>query len=223
MNIEKLKQIEKNPDLKLKYLSLGTWGSNNVMYIPAILIVAAVAWMAMYLYFLVTSMSLNFTLINIGVSLAVIIASYLWFRSIKKKILTKNREHIDEFPVCLAKIVMGNEEERLYYCIYTTGEKRFDTSWLDNIAYKIWHADEEPNVQLRNKIDSIFKPTTLATSAKDSTLLPVEFTEGEKVFKKIYSFQPDAMASIQANDRFFPVICFNKISVPVIRKEDYSD
>jgi hypothetical protein len=63
----------------------------------------------------------------------------------------------------------------------------------------------------------------VATVSQNSTLLPVEFTEGEKVYKKFYGFLPDRALSVLNDDGFFPVIYFNPISVPVIKPEDYID
>jgi hypothetical protein len=224
MDIEKLKQIEKSPEIKQKYLSTGTWGMNNVMYVPVLLIVASFIWLAMFLYFRADmGMSSQATMINVGVSLAVASIGYLWLRYVKKGLLRKGMVQLDDYPVCLAKIVMGNDDSYLYYCIYTTGAKRFDIDWLNHIYYKIWHTEEEPNVRLRKKVDDIFKIEMLATVSQNSFLLPEEFTEGEKVYKKFYGFQRDRALSIQQDDGFFPVIYFNPISVPVLQQEDYKD
>jgi len=224
MNIEKLKQIEKDPEIKLKYLDLGIWGTNNLMYIPVILMVICAFWFLGYAFFLARAMPLKISIINIGISLGVGAVCFLWLRSLKRRIAKKNGKRIEEFPVCLARTVMGNDNARIYYCIYTTGEKRFDEDWLNRIYYKIWHVNEEPDPQLKKKINSLFRPITLAIAAQKSILLPTEFTEGEKVYKKIYSFSASKDAMLRANDDgFFPVICFNKVSVPCLKDEDYRD
>ena len=223
MNLEKLKQIEKNSDIKLKYLSSGTWGSNKIMYIPAILIAVSVIWFVMYACFLAKMMPKETTIIHLGSSLGVALICIFWFRIISKKIKQRNCERINEFPVCLGKISMGNDQERVYYCIYTTGQKRLDMDWLNHINYKIWHTVEEPDSKLRDKINLIFVPKVLAATSADSTLLPVKFTEGEEVFMKIFRFQPEKDILVKQNDGFFPIIFFNKISVPVIKEEDYMD
>jgi len=97
MNIERLKQIEKSPEIKEKYLSSGGWvGGNNVMYIPVLLIVVSLMWLVMFLYFL-TDMGSQATIINVAVSLAVAGIGYLWLRYAKKALLRKGKAQLDDF------------------------------------------------------------------------------------------------------------------------------
>lgn len=218
INIDRLKQIEQTPDLKLKYIK--AWGGSNVMYIPVIIMVAAIFWLFMVIFFLAGDVPVNDFLLYIGIGIVTAVFGFLWFRKCKQGILKKYRDTINDFPVCLAKIVMGNDNQHIYYCIYTTGKHRMDMDWLSTLSDKIWNVEQEPNSAIRNKIESMFRPTMLATTNHDSILLPVEFTGGEKVYKKILGLPQNYASQIINNGGFIPVIYFNKISVPMIREED---
>lgn len=119
--------------------------------------------------------------------------------------------NVDNVKICLAKKIYGNGQTKVYYSIYTTGRMRHDEDFLESMGNKIFNIDTEPNKQLQNKINKMFKPNLEGMNATP-ILLPIAFIKVEKVYKKEFSFSQldqHMQENIQENNDKFIVLSFH--------------
>ncbi|KFF02534.1 hypothetical protein [Chryseobacterium luteum] len=207
-NITLLNLLETNDDLKKSYADQGTLGYNKLIALPVI--VAFIATFGAYFFYGISKTDPTYTSyfqISIAIIVICVVAVVMIQARAKKNVLG----NLDDAKICLAKKIYGNSQTKVYYSIYTTGRMRHDEDFLESIADKIFEIDAEPNKQFQNKINKMFKPNLEGMNATP-ILLPIPFTNGEKVYKKEFSFSSldqHMQENIQENNDKFIVLSFH--------------
>jgi hypothetical protein len=209
---ELLSKLERDPKLKKAYATQGSMGQNRLVALPVI--VAFIAAFGAYTFYGMakTDPAYNTYTIICGFIITLCIAAVIIIQiNAKKKILG----NLDEVKVCLAKTIYGNDATGAYYCIYTPGSKRHDADFIETIADSIINIGEEPDDKIRAKIDQLFRQDFEGVNVTPA-LLPVEFTDGEEVYRKefkLLSLETDMKQNLIENDDKFVVLSYNNRSV----------
>ncbi|KFC22890.1 hypothetical protein [Chryseobacterium sp. FH1] len=184
MNIEKLKKLETDSTIINKYIGVSSFGHNRIIYLPLVIGIGLLMFVAMAFFSDLTEtvgMTMLIVLVAVGLlcfGLVKIIAD-----STKKKLLATT----NIAPISVAKIIVGNATERVFYCIYTTDENRHDESFIDRIAEKIDIATENPQTPMDKEIAILFRPDFIKPN-EFAKKLPLAFTENIVVWRKQVSF-----------------------------------
>jgi hypothetical protein len=209
-----LNDFEQNIALKTKYAAAGSWGQRKIVFLPVVVLIFSA--FALYFFYDLSKTDASYSTYSLicgALILIAIVSIALIQRSAKQQVLA----NIASIPVCVAKKVYGNDENGIYYCIYTTGSKRHDITFIDAIAAKIFNIDNEPDVApFKREIDNLFRVKFASTNGA-AVLLPVGFTAGEQVYQKQFSTAQLGPA-LAENDGKFAVLAFNAVSVPVLKE-----
>jgi hypothetical protein len=222
MTAETLKRIEKSTAIKTRYAGAGSLGRNRLIAIP--LVMAFFALFAIYFMYDMSKTEPGYSMylyVAIGIALACIVTVVLMQRTSKVKTMAS----LDDVKACIARTTTGNDAAQIYYCIYTTGNKRHDPEFINSIAYKINHLEEEPDQQLSKKIASMFGPR-LAPPNGLATPLPEAFTFGEKVYQKQFDLSyldKNTRAMITENSGMFPVLVYHSNNAQLVKHEDLAN
>lgn len=113
-----------------------------------------------------------------------------------------------------APVVYSGDHAEVYYCIYTTGKRRQDVNFIENIADRIEHIEEEANPEVRRQVEMLF-------DKEDTTpvLLPAELTGGEQVYQRKLKFS-NLVDSITRNNRHFALLTFEDNSKAVVVRHE---
>ncbi|MDR3072123.1 MAG: hypothetical protein LBU41_01375 [Clostridiales Family XIII bacterium] len=218
---EAIKRLDQDKKIKLKYVRKGTWGNNSLMYIPPLLTFFGIAWSVFSVTNIINGESPTVWVVNILCAVVLIAVAYLLYRFMQKLVDKRNEKKIESVPVCLARITIGNEDYRVFHAFFTTGQKRYDREWLNQLAEKIWNLEEsEPDEEVRETVARIFTPKLLAEEFIDAQQLPLSFTEGEPVWQILRIYGKEELSSIEENGGFFPVLFFNPAAVVSIEESD---
>ncbi|WP_027385967.1 hypothetical protein [Chryseobacterium gregarium] len=203
-----LNLLETNDDLKKSYADQGSLGYNKLIALPVV--VAFIAAFGAYFFYDMSKTDPTYNIyfqISTAIIVICVIAAVMIQAGVKKNVLGK----LDDVKICLAKKIYGNDQTKVYYSLYTTGRMRHDEDFLESMADKIFNIDAEPDKQLQNKINKMFRPDLEGMNATP-ILLPLAFTNGEKVYKKEFSFSsidPHMQESIRENNDKFIVLSFH--------------
>ncbi len=209
-----LRDLEQDPAVKKNYAAAGSWGQHKIVFLPVVVLIFSA--FALYFFYDLSktdSSYSTYTMVCGALVLLSIVAIALIQKSAKQQVIN----NIASVPVCIAKKVYGNDSNGIYYCIYTTGNKRHDLAFIDAIANKIFNIDHEPEAaSYKREIDRIFS-VQFANTNSAAVPLPTGFTEGEQVYQKQFATAPIASVTT-ANDGKFAVLAFNGTSVPVLKE-----
>jgi len=213
---ELLDQLERNEPLKKTYAGQGSFGQNKLIALP--IVVALFSGFVAYSLYGISKTDPSYSIyvmISIVVVVVSIVAIVVMQARAKKNILA----NLDGVKACLAKKIYGNEQTQVYYSIYTFGKMRHDAAFLENIADKILNIEAEPDKQLRNNITKLFRANLEGMNAAP-VLLPVEFTDGEQVYKKEFALSAldqQMKENIQQNNDRFVVLSFHSGSAILLK------
>jgi len=213
---ELLSRLEQNNDLKRSYATMGSMGQNKLVILPVVL--GFLSAFAAYFFHDLSKTDpaySTYTMVSVAFIVVCIIAVIVIQAGAKKKVL----QNPDDVKVCLAKKIYGNDQTDVHYGIYTVGDKRHDSNFIENIAEKIFDIEEEQDPQIKRQIQTLFAPKMEGVNATP-TLLPIDFTEGEKVYQKEFNlrYTDDRMKQdIEDSGDKFVVLSFNNISVQVLK------
>lgn len=213
---ELLDRLERNEDLKKTYAGQGSFGQNKLIALPIIIgIFAAFIAYSMYSLSKTDPNYSIYTMISAAIVVICIIAVVIMQSKAKKHVLA----NLENVKACLGKKIYGNDQSQVYYCIYTLGNKRHDAVFLDSIADKIFNIDAEPDQQMQSKINKLFRPNLEEMNAAPA-LLPVEFTLGEQVYKKEFTFSAldsQMKENIKENNDQFIALSFHSGSAILLK------
>lgn len=113
-----------------------------------------------------------------------------------------------------APIPFSNDHSETYYCIYTTGKRKFDEGFIEDIADRIEHIDDENDPLVRAQIAKLFDP-----ERKSPVLLPVQLTDGEEVYQRPIK-NTQLMDDITRNERHFALLTFEDQSKAVVVRHE---
>lgn len=180
-DLSRIRAYETDPEIVKKYVRSGAIGQNRLVYLPLIA--------GMMLVFFLGYSAYDGLLPTIGYGVAgvcavIAVLCFLAVGVIIKKDRQKLSAIINTAPICIAKIIYGNESARTYYAIYTTGEKRHDEAFINVMAEKIKNISSgDPSF---SRINSLFK-IKLSQPGIFGEQLPLEFTEGVPVWRREFS------------------------------------
>lgn len=89
-------------------------------------------------------------------------------------------------PISIAKKVYGNDAQNIYYCIYSTGEMRHDSDFINHIAEKIFAIPTNTKDKVAREILNLFK-IDFANPGEFAKKLPLAFTEGVQVWRRQFA------------------------------------
>ncbi|WDF45726.1 hypothetical protein PQ459_12555 [Chryseobacterium sp. KACC 21268] len=184
MNIEKLKKLETDSTIINKYIGVSSFGHNRIIYLPLVIGIGLLMFVAMAFFSDLTE-TVGMTMLIVLVAVAILCFGLVKIiaDSTKKKLLATT----NIAPISVAKIIVGNATERVFYCIYTTDENRHDESFIDRIAEKIDIAMENPQTPMNKEIAILFRPDFIKPN-EFAKKLPLAFTENIVVWRKQVSF-----------------------------------
>lgn len=212
-DVTKLEHLEKKTDWKRNYAHFTS--GNKSLLLPTLLIIAG----SLTLYalnggrLLQSGYGLTAGLITMaGVALFVIISG-----KGKQQVL----ENISRKPVCLAKIIKSNEQQQLYYGIFSTSDTRWDTALLQNISDRVDNIPFDTNNPDDKTIVRLLRASQVGVNMQTYSL-PASFTGGHQIYLKSFDFSILDKATcdyIQHRNGIFPVLYVDNSYVPVILKD----
>lgn len=212
---ELLNTLERNTQLKEAYATQGSLGQNRLVALPVIVgFIAAFGAYAFYGMSKTDPGYTNYAIICAAIIAVCIVAVVIIQVRAKKKVT----DNLEDVKMCIAKKVYGNDETEVYYSIYTVGNKRHDTDFIEAVADKIFNIDDEPDEKIKNKINNLFRMNFEGMNATP-VLLPLAFTYGEEVYKKEFKFSSiDSQMKEdikENNDKFIALSFHNRSVVPL--------
>lgn len=184
MNIEKLKKLETDSTIINKYIGVSSFGQNRIIYLPLVIGIGLLMFVAMAIFSdLTEAVGMTMLIVLVAVALLCFGLVKIIADSTKKKLLATT----SIAQISVAKIIVGNATERVFYCIYTTDENRHDENFIDRIAEKIDIATENPQTPMDKEIATLFRPDFIKPN-EFAKKLPLAFTENIVVWRKQVSF-----------------------------------
>lgn len=111
-------------------------------------------------------------------------------------------------------VVYSDDHSEVYYCIYTTGKRRQDVNFIENIADRIEHIADEADPEVRRQVEMLLENTDMTPA-----LLPAEITGGEQVYQRKLKFS-SLVDSITRNSRHFALLTFDDNSKAVVVRHE---
>lgn len=111
-------------------------------------------------------------------------------------------------------VPFSDDHSETYYCIYTTGKRKYDVDFIENIADRIEHIEDENDPVLSAQIAKLFE-----TERKAPVLLPAQLTGGEEVYQRPIK-NTQLMDDITRNDRHFALLTFEDQSKAVVVRHE---
>jgi len=133
MKTDVLNKLEKDSKLKKKYLPKYFWLKNMAIYPPCIFLFFALFGL---IYLLNYDMLLTYHAIPFAVLFAL---ATIWLKTTRRYVLKKLFEKPDSYLICLAKNV--KEQSGWIYVIFTTGSKRHNKYYIQNLAKELESSD----------------------------------------------------------------------------------
>lgn len=184
MNTEKLKSLETNSNVIEKYADVSAFGKNRLIYLPLLLGIFLIIFIAMaFLSDLTETIGMMaLVLMGAGALLCFVVVAMM-ASAAKKKMIAE----ITFAPTCIAKKLVGNHREQAYLCIYTTDGQRHSSEFLDEIAEKIGSAIEAPQNAIDKQVANLFREDFIKPN-EFAKQLPLAFTNNVVVWRKQISF-----------------------------------
>jgi hypothetical protein len=114
-----------------------------------------------------------------------------------------------------APIPFSDDHSETYYCIYTTGKRKYDVNFIEDIADRIEHIEDEHDPVLSAQIAKLFD-----TERKAPILLPAQLTGGEEVYQRPIK-NTQLMDDITRNDRHLALLTFEDHSTAVVVRHEH--
>ncbi|GAA4168652.1 hypothetical protein [Sphingobacterium ginsenosidimutans] len=205
MNMTHLGKFEHDRTIIDKYVKSSAFGKNKLVYAPLIIGIGLLFFLAFAIFEgLVETIGIGIiSILSVIVVFCFILAAII-NRSAHKKLY----EETKTAPVCIAKKVYGNDVQNIYYCIYSTGEMRHDSSFINKIAEKIFAIPTNTNDKIDKEILDLFK-IDFVKPGEFAKKLPLAFTDGVAVWRRQFALgnlPKDAQQTIEDNDRQFCVV-----------------
>ena len=208
MDLIKLKELEQNKSIIEKYIKSASFGKNKLMYLP-LCIGLGLAFFIIFVVF--DGMIKQIGILPLVILSVICICCFITVKIINNASLKKIKAVTHYAPLCVARKIYGNDNEQVYYCIYTSGDKRHDTEFINSIAEKIFAIPHNTNNSIEKQINKLFhidltKPNEFAKK------LPIEFTEGETIWRRqfsLFSLSKEIKQKIEEDKGNFVVVAIN--------------
>lgn len=117
-NLSSIRSYETNNDIVKKYVGTSSFGQTRIVFLPLIVGIMLVFFLGYCAYDgLLPTMGYGVA----GTLAIVAVACFVIVSIISKKDKQKLASGTNTAPICIAKIIYGNDAARTYYAIYTTG------------------------------------------------------------------------------------------------------
>lgn len=152
---------------------------------------------------------------------AIVVVCFILVAVINRSAGKKLSQETQMAPVCIAKKVYGNDMQNIYYCIYSTGEKRHDGVFIDTIAEKIFAIPGNTDDKIERDLLELFK-IDFANPGEFAKKLPLAFTNGVEVWRRQFAlgaFSKDAQRQIEGNAGQFAVVAIRSENPRILREQ----
>lgn len=205
MNTTQFAKLEHDRTIIDKYVKSSAFGKNKLVYAPLIIGIGLLCFLAFAIFEgLVETIGIGV----ISIMSVIVVVCFILVAVINRSAHKKLYEETKTAPVCIAKKVYGNDVQNIYYCIYSTGETRHDSSFINKIAEKIFAIPTNTNDKIDKEILDLFK-IDFVKPGEFAKKLPLAFTDGVAVWRRQFALgnlPKDVQQQIEDNDRQFCVI-----------------
>lgn len=205
MNTTHLGKFEHDRTIIDKYVKSSAFGKNKLVYAPLIIGIGLLCFLAFAIFEgLVETIGIGI----ISIMSVIVVVCFILVAVVNRSAHKKLYEETKTAPVCIAKKVYGNDVQNIYYCIYSTGETRHDSSFINKIAEKIFAIPTNTNDKIDKEILDLFK-IDFVKPGEFAKKLPLAFTDGVAVWRRQFALgnlPKDAQQTIEDNDRQFCVV-----------------
>lgn len=205
MDTTKLGTFEHDRTIIDRYVKSSAFGKNRLVYLPLIIAIGLLCFIALAIFEgLVKEIGIEV----IGVLSVIVVICFILVAVINRSAYKKLNEETTMAPVSIAKKVYGNDGNNIYYCIYSTGETRHDSFFINTIAQRIFAISANTNDKIEREILNLFK-IDFANPGEFAKQLPLTFTDGVEVWRRQFALgnlPKKAQQQIEDNDGQFTVV-----------------
>ncbi|WP_343565369.1 hypothetical protein [Sphingobacterium sp.] len=205
MDTTQLGTFEHDRTIIDKYVKSSAFGKNKLVYFPLIIAIGLLCFIALAIFEgMVEAIGIGV----ISVLSAIVVLCFVWVVVINRSAYKKLNEETTMAPVCIAKKVYGNDGNNVYYCIYSTGQTRHDSFFIDTIAQRIFAISANTNDKIEKEVLNLFK-IDFAKPGEFAKQLPLAFTDGVEVWRRQFALgnlPKNAQQQIEDNDGQFAVV-----------------
>jgi hypothetical protein len=220
MDTAQLSKFEHDSTIIEKYVKSSAFGRNKVVYLPFVIGIGLLCFLALAIFGgLIETIGIGV----ITVLSAIVVVCFILVAVINRSAGKKLSQETQMAPVCIAKKVYGNDRQNIYYCIYSTGEKRHDGVFIDTIAKKIFAIPGNTNDKTERDLLELFK-IDFANPGEFAKKLPLAFTNGVEVWRRQFALgalSKEAQRQIEGNAGQFAVVAIRSEN-PRILTEQFS-
>lgn len=208
MDKTQINKFENDSTIIGKYVKSAAFGKNKLMYFP---LVIGIGLLFFLIFIVFDGLTQTVGVSTLGILAAITILCFMSVILINRSVLKKLKEETKFAPLCIAKKIYGNDDQNIYYCIYTSEEKRHDETFINDIANKIFAIPSDTKDSTEKQILSLFK-IDLAKPGEFAKKLPLSFTNGVTVWRKQFALGPlpkNIQQQIEDNNGQFWVVAIN--------------
>ncbi len=184
MDKNKILELEKNKDFINDNIVSAVFGKNKLVFLPLLAGVALLFFVVYALFSGLTDIIGGYPILITLVLTA--LACFVLVSMVNKSTKAKLLKETKKAPICLAKKIYGNDNQNIYYCIYSVDDKRHDSSFINYIADKIKNIPPSTNDKSEKQVLKLFRPD-LANPMEPGKKLPLSFTNDEIVWRKQFN------------------------------------
>ncbi|MGE8292575.1 MAG: hypothetical protein ACN6ON_12885 [Sphingobacterium sp.] len=205
MNTIQFDKFEHDHTIIDKYVKSSAFGKNKLVYLPLMVAISLLGFIALVVFEgLIETIGIGV----ISIISAIVVICFILVAVINRSAHKKLYEEAKMAPVCIAKKVYGNDRYNNYYCIYSTGETRHDSSFINMIAQRIFAVSTNTKDKVEKEILDLFK-IDFVKPGELAKKLPLAFTDGVEVWRRQFALghlPKEFQQQIEDNDRQFFVI-----------------
>ena len=220
MDAAQLSKFEHDSTIIEKYVKSSAFGKNKTVYVPLVIGIGLFCFLVLAIFGgLIETIGIGV----ITVLSAIVIVCFILVAVINRSARKKLAQETQTAPVCIAKKIYGNDVQNIYYCIYSTGEKRHDNVFIDTIAEKIFAIPANTNDKTDRALLELFK-IEFANPGEFAKKLPLVFTNGVDIWRRQFALSTlpkAAQRQIEGNDGKFAVVVIDSEN-PRILIEQFS-
>ena len=205
MNTTQFAKFEYDRTIIDKYVKSSAFGKNRFVYAPLIIGIGLLCFLGFVVFDgLVKTVGIGL----ISIMSAIVVLCFILVAVINRSAHKKLYEETKTAPVCIAKKVYGNDVQNIYYCIYSTGETRHDSSFINAIAEKIFAIPTNTNDKTEKEVLGLFK-IDFVKPGEFAKKLPLAFTDEVAVWRRQFALghlPKNVQQQIEDNDGQFCVV-----------------
>ena len=205
MDIDKAQINKLETDIAIinKYVKSSSFGNNKFMYFPLLI---GIALSFFLIYSVYDGLTQTIGIFTVWILFAITILCFILVIVINHIEYKKMKKEIQIAPICIAKKIYGNDKQNIYYCIYTTEQKRHDETFINNIAEKILAISPHTKDITERQVNKLFQ-VDLVKPGEFAKKLPLSFTDGVNVWRR--QFTLNNLSKNSENNKFFWVVAIN--------------